>query len=183
MGKRVSQSTSVKTTKNNEKKDLNSWIKVLKPKVYITDSSNFKQLVQQLTGNGNNQPFTKPQQEIKNVPVIEIDEDDHQEIEPEISVEVASLSFDGATDSSELFYSNQLEQEFSQVYNNEIFLDDDNTNLENYSVANQQVDLLAYWDIEKWLLDYDSHGLLYNNVYGPIEQDVSIYDYELSGII
>lgn len=178
MGKKVSQSTSVKTSKNNEKKDFNSWIKVLKPKVYITDSSSFKQLVQELTGNGNgttssSHTLTKPQ-EIKKVPVIEIDEDD----EPESSAEAASFSFDATTDSSEFCNQVFLDQDFTQVYN-EVFLED--INLEN-SVANQQVDLLAYWDIEKLLLDYDSRGSLCNG-YGPIEQDVSIYDYELSGVI
>lgn len=58
-----------KISKNNShhnhenKKDLNNLIKFLKPKVYITDSSNFKNLVQQLTGNGNSPIISSPPQE------------------------------------------------------------------------------------------------------------------------
>lgn len=180
MGKKVSQSTSVKTSKNHEKKDFNSWIKVLKPKVYITDSSSFKRLVQELTGNGSgttystitSPPPTKPR-ELEKVPVIEIDED--QEIEPQSSVEA---SIDATADSFE-YFCNQVfvDQEFNQVCN-EISLED--INLGN-SAANQNVDLLAYWDLESWLLDSDSYG--FHNGFGQIEQDVSVYDYELSGLI
>ncbi|PON35264.1 VQ motif containing protein [Parasponia andersonii] len=181
MGKKVSQSKCLKTSKSNEKKDFNSWIKVLRPKVYITDSSSFKQLVQELTGNGTtaspsaipSPPPMKPR-ELENVRVIEIEED--QEREPESSVEA---SIDATADWSTEFCNNQVfvDQDFNQVCN-EICLED--INLGN-SVANQQVDLLAYWDIESWLLDGDSYGF-YNGC-GQIEQDVSIYDYELSGLI
>ncbi|KAI5662095.1 hypothetical protein M9H77_21418 [Catharanthus roseus] len=55
MGKKLSQAASTKiskpTTSTDHKKKLNNLIQVLRPKVYITDSSNFKNLVQQLTGN------------------------------------------------------------------------------------------------------------------------------------
>lgn len=75
MGKKVmmrSQAANFqlhKISKNNShhnhenKKDLNNLIKFLKPKVYITDSSNFKNLVQQLTGNGNSPIISSPPQE------------------------------------------------------------------------------------------------------------------------
>lgn len=54
MGKKPSHSqSSLKISKNSEKKSLNSLISALRPKVYITDSLSFKQLVQELTGNGN----------------------------------------------------------------------------------------------------------------------------------
>lgn len=178
MGKKVSQSTSVKTSKNNEKKDFNSWIKVLKPKVYITDSSSFKQLVQELTGNRSTtsstitSPLPTKPRDIEKVPVIEIDED--QEREPESSVEA---SVEATIDSSEFCNQVFVDQDFNQVCN-EICVED--INMGN-SVANQHVDLLAYWDLESWLLDNDSYGL-YNGC-GQIEQDVSIYDYELSGLI
>lgn len=53
MGKRAMSQNKI--NKNNNipcnKKQLNNLIKLLKPKVYITSCSNFKNLVQQLTGN------------------------------------------------------------------------------------------------------------------------------------
>lgn len=59
MGKKVIMNNfqSQKISKNNShnngnKKNFNKLIKLLKPKVYITESCNFKNLVQQLTGNG-----------------------------------------------------------------------------------------------------------------------------------
>uniref|UniRef100_M1DHH2 VQ domain-containing protein n=1 Tax=Solanum tuberosum TaxID=4113 RepID=M1DHH2_SOLTU len=67
MGKRaikiqVSQLSQNRINKNNNipcnKKQLNNLIKLLKPKVYITSCSNFKNLVQQLTGNGSINPIS-----------------------------------------------------------------------------------------------------------------------------
>lgn len=53
MGKKSSKSASpMKASKLEMKPQLNL-MKILRPKVYITDSSNFKTLVQELTGNGN----------------------------------------------------------------------------------------------------------------------------------
>lgn len=42
--------TTQKSTKKSDKRQLSSVLKVLRPKVYITDSSSFKKLVQKLTG-------------------------------------------------------------------------------------------------------------------------------------
>ncbi|KAG8386705.1 hypothetical protein BUALT_Bualt03G0176800 [Buddleja alternifolia] len=56
MGKKSSQ----KTSKHEKKQQINCLIKILRPKVYITHSSNFKTLVQQLTGNGNNINYNSP---------------------------------------------------------------------------------------------------------------------------
>ncbi|CAA2963615.1 Hypothetical predicted protein [Olea europaea subsp. europaea] len=39
--------------KKNKKQIIKTLLKILRPKVYITNSSNFKTLVQQLTGDGN----------------------------------------------------------------------------------------------------------------------------------
>ncbi|KAK1404829.1 hypothetical protein POM88_004434 [Heracleum sosnowskyi] len=44
------------TCTSHEKKNLNHLVKVLKPRVYIIDPSNFKSLVQELTGNGITNP-------------------------------------------------------------------------------------------------------------------------------
>ncbi|GLT28290.1 hypothetical protein SLA2020_032320 [Shorea laevis] len=53
MGKKISQAPAKISKSNIEKKQrVNSLIKVLRPKVYITDSSSFKKLVQELSGNG-----------------------------------------------------------------------------------------------------------------------------------
>ncbi|KAK1325681.1 hypothetical protein QJS10_CPA01g01678 [Acorus calamus] len=52
---------SLKICKDNYRKQENSLSKVLPPKVYITDSSSFKSLVQDLTGNGINPMFSSPQ--------------------------------------------------------------------------------------------------------------------------
>lgn len=69
MGKKFSQD-SVKISKmssSNKKINLNSLIKVLRPKVYITDSSTFKTLVQELTGNGNG--ITSPSPSPSPIPI------------------------------------------------------------------------------------------------------------------
>lgn len=44
------------------------------------------------------------------------------------------------------------------------------------------VDILAYRDLESWLLEMDQPFPFYHD-YAPIQQEVSIYDYELSGLI
>ncbi|KAK6142281.1 hypothetical protein DH2020_022629 [Rehmannia glutinosa] len=50
----------MKISKHEKRQELNSLIKILRPKVYITNTSNFKTLVQQLTGNGNYSPLSSP---------------------------------------------------------------------------------------------------------------------------
>ncbi|KAL1560539.1 hypothetical protein AAHA92_10737 [Salvia divinorum] len=52
MGKKSSQAAmKAPNNKHDKKQQSNSLMKILRPKVFITDSSNFKNLVQQLTGN------------------------------------------------------------------------------------------------------------------------------------
>ncbi|CAI9296518.1 unnamed protein product [Lactuca saligna] len=51
MGKPITH-PSLKISKKEPNHQFNSRVKVLKPKVYITHSSNFKTLVQKVTGNG-----------------------------------------------------------------------------------------------------------------------------------
>ncbi|XVE78508.1 hypothetical protein DITRI_Ditri13aG0150700 [Diplodiscus trichospermus] len=92
MGKKILSQVKVKTCKvSSEKKRLmNSLIKVLRPKVYITDNSNFKSLVQQLTGNGtsdipsealSSSPSFAPQIVEKFVPVVDVGTDGHGNLE------------------------------------------------------------------------------------------------------
>ncbi|KAF9682832.1 hypothetical protein SADUNF_Sadunf05G0149200 [Salix dunnii] len=75
MGKKVSQA-SMKISKK-EKNQLSSLIKVLRPKVYITDRSSFKRLVQELTGNGKTVPSppppSKPQTVLENVAAVTVE--------------------------------------------------------------------------------------------------------------
>ncbi|KAH8509179.1 hypothetical protein H0E87_011083 [Populus deltoides] len=97
MGKKVSQA-SMKISKN-EKNQLGSLIKVLRPKVYITDSSSFKRLVQELTGNGKTIPSppppSKPQTVLENVAVVNVEA--HGEpvssMETPIDASIDSLEF------------------------------------------------------------------------------------------
>lgn len=63
MGKKVIMNNSQYQKKKKKKYDFNKLIKLLKPKVYITESCNFKNLVQQLTGNNNGSIISSPSQD------------------------------------------------------------------------------------------------------------------------
>ncbi|KAF2304291.1 hypothetical protein GH714_029476 [Hevea brasiliensis] len=158
MGKKLSEASP--RISKNEKKQLNSWIKVLRPKVYITDSSSFKRLVQELTGNGTTTPtiISKPQTVDKKLTITSSSIEDHGD--PESSLETSTL------DSFE--FPNQVisfPEGLSQSYI------EDNTSDDLW--MNQQGDL------ESLLLDIDP-----NPFYGCLSQiyqeEVSIYDYEIS---
>lgn len=194
MGKKVRQA-SLKVSKNE--RQLQSLIKVLRPKVYITDSSSFKRLVQELTGNGSSitsPPTIEPDVQLANVPVIDIT--DQEDPENSIEASFASLEY-----SSELCHQVSLSEELNQV-SNPIYLDDsafedsavnyDSTfqdSAVNYdstfqdSTVNYGVDLLAYNDLDSWLLDMEPFH--FYNDHAQIDQEVSIhdYDYEFSGLL
>ncbi|EXB30290.1 hypothetical protein L484_020932 [Morus notabilis] len=161
--KEVSQEAYVEASKNNihGKKDFSNWIKVLRPKVYITDSSNFKRLVQDLTGNGTSSEPSRERSRIEKVPIIDIYDQDQGE--PESSLEVVSIgaTTDSSDDNNQVF----LDQDFNRVSNQNGL--EDIMYLGN-SEADQQVhDLLAYWDIESWLLEStDPCTSLYNGTCG-----------------
>lgn len=194
MGKKVRQA-SLKVSKNE--RQLQSLIKVLRPKVYITDSSSFKRLVQELTGNGSSitsPPTIEPDVQLANVPVIDIK--DQKDPESSIEASFASLEY-----SSELCHQVSLSEELNQV-SNPIYLYDstfedsavnyDSTfqdSVVNYdssfqdSTVNYGVDLLAYNDLDSWLLDMEPFP--FYNDHAQIDQEVSIYDYdyEFSGLL
>ncbi|XWS75717.1 hypothetical protein CRYUN_Cryun01aG0116100 [Craigia yunnanensis] len=182
MGKKISSQVQAKISKTNtsEKKQLNSLIKVLRPKVYITDSSSFKSLVQDLTGNGSrtvlqSSPSSLPQIVEKVVPVIDV-EDDHGN--PESSME---SSFDESLESFQVCNHLALStEEINQAYDPFPF---DDTNSSEYIFMNQQEDSLVYGDLQSWLLDNIDEQYPSFDVYSQIQQEVSIYDYELSGLI
>lgn len=194
MGKKVRQA-SLKVSKNE--RQLQSLIKVLRPKVYITDGSSFKRLVQELTGNGSSitsPPTIEPDVQLANVPVIDIK--DQKDPESSIEASFASLEY-----SSELCHQVSLSEELNQV-SNPIYLYDstfedsavnyDSTfqdSVVNYdssfqdSTVNYGVDLLAYNDLDSWLLDMEPFP--FYNDHAQIDQEVSIYDYdyEFSGLL
>jgi hypothetical protein len=186
MGKKVSQ-TSVKISKK-EKKEFNSLIRLLRPKVYITDCSTFKTLVQDLTGNGSSNisittsSSSHPQQQHK-VPVVDVEE---YQVEPErrTSVEVSTdTSFDSSEFcNQEVFMNDQeLNQLCYQMYSD----DTTTTNIlegSSPSTADQLVDMSPFQDLESWLLGSEPFDP-FNNGYGQFDQDFSIYDYELSGLL
>ncbi|KAF5732500.1 hypothetical protein HS088_TW17G00027 [Tripterygium wilfordii] len=105
MGRKVNQK-SFRISKNSaQKKQFNSLIKVLKPKVYIIDSSSFKRLVQELTGNGGNTTSSPIAETVPEyVPVV---------VEPETSIEG---SIDASTDSFEFCNQVSFHEEPSHGY-------------------------------------------------------------------
>lgn len=177
MGKKLNQA-SLKITKK-EKQEFNSLIKVLRPKVYITDSSSFKKLVQELTGNRTSTTTSSPtpleQKMVENSTQIEAEAlRDHTETSVEVSVSTEATT----SSSHESCYTALMDNEFNQVCN-QICLED--TVLED-SVAGLPLDhLWAYQNLESLLCGDELYPFF--NCYAQIEQDVSIYDYELSGLL
>ncbi|KAG2712680.1 hypothetical protein I3760_04G137600 [Carya illinoinensis] len=150
MSRKVRQEASLKISKNE--KQVHSLIKVLRPKLYIIDSSNFKRLVQELTGNIS--PYTSPPTK----PDLDLEEHDKYKME---------ASFE-PLDSCGLYAQAALDDEFNQIYNQ--------VNL-NYSTLEHSTG-----DLESWLSEMEPYPPMYND-YAEFEQEVSIYDYELSGLI
>ncbi|XWS75716.1 hypothetical protein CRYUN_Cryun01aG0116000 [Craigia yunnanensis] len=166
MGKKVNQLAS-KTSKNQ--KQLHSLIKVLRPKVYITDSSSFKQLVQELTGYGG-QTTAKPEEIEKAVPVIEIEDQGQIRSTTTLSMDSSFYSFESCDQAFQLVEINQLADMMQTAYDDISMFD------QVSSSTNQQTDWLAYQNLESWLLDAEPY-------YTQHEQEVSLFDYELSGLI
>nr|KYP52248.1 hypothetical protein KK1_025852 [Cajanus cajan] len=178
MGRKVSQE-SLKISKNDHQKhQFNSLIKVLRPKVYITDSSSFKKLVQELTGNGSPTTLSPPPLEPNMVECFHHLVGTETQKDPETSPDeyVSIISPEETTNNSpELCYDALMNEEFNQVCN-QLCLDD---LAFHDSLTNQSIDhLLAYQNLESLLLDVEP-----NPFYNCYEQDVSIYDYELSGLL
>ncbi|KAJ7965069.1 VQ motif containing protein [Quillaja saponaria] len=173
MGKKVSPE-SVKISKN-EKHQFNSLINILKPKVYITDSSSFKRLVQELTGNNSTTASPTPvpfsEKEVVEIVSVEEVEDQRENIETN-SVEVST------DDSSKLCYNEFMNEGLNQVWH-QMCVDD--TTLED-SITNNPVDhLFTYQELESLLLDVEPYPFYNSCAY--MGQEVSIYDYELAGLI
>eukprot|EP00257_Ricinus_communis_P025214 XP_025012628.1 uncharacterized protein LOC112534374 [Ricinus communis] len=177
MGKKLGQLASSEVSNNNDKKQFNNWIKVLRPKVYITDTSSFKKLVQELTGNGT--AVSKLQTVEKSTVPSSISED-HKD-QPESSLET---SLDSSSESNQNQVSFPEEELNDLSYNRLIYLDDTTSPDDLLWNMNQERDYkLAWEDLESSLLpDIDRYPFCRSN-YSQILQEVSIYDYEISGLL
>lgn len=180
MGKKILSQVQVKISKSSsEKKQLNSTLmKALRPKVYITDSCSFKSLVQQLTGNGTSN--TVSQLILPSAPSSSSLPQIVENLVPESSME---SSFDASVESFEV--CNQLalsSEEINQDYDDINPMLFDETVSENLFMNIQQKDSLANGDIHESLLQLDDDDSTFN-LYSQIEQELSIYDYELSGVL
>ncbi|KAK6919786.1 VQ protein [Dillenia turbinata] len=161
MVKRLSQLSQKVSKQDEKKKNLKTLINLLRPKVYITDSSSFKSLVQELTGNGTKScPSSPPPPPppppplpptkltiLEKVPNIEdIIEDDHLESETSIK-----SSFDSSNMSNPI-------RSFVGVVG---LSPDDSSDLSNTSTTfvameNQNSeDLEKYSELESWLLEME----------------------------
>ncbi|AES70062.1 hypothetical protein MtrunA17_Chr3g0096191 [Medicago truncatula] len=184
MGKKViNQASSLKSSKNiiHEKQQFNNLIKVLKPKVYITKSSCFKKLVQELTGNGNtNTLFPQTLEVPKVVESCNIIESETSSVEnASFSPEATSYN---SSNTSEFSSDALLNEEFNQVCN-QLCLDE--SLFFQDSFLNEPLDdqLSAFQNLESLLFDVETNPPFYS-FYEQIEMaDVSIYDYELSGLL
>ncbi|GMI76275.1 hypothetical protein HRI_001296800 [Hibiscus trionum] len=166
MGKKKVSGALPKTCK--KEKQLHSLMNVLRPKVYITDSTSFKQLVQELTGYRQSR-ITDIPEEVETVPVME-----NIEIAAP-SITATSLDSSSCTQTFQLEEINQesgpmqtADQHMSMFYH------------EPLSVSQGHTDWSAYQNIESWLFDTDDHEP-YSWYTGSslIEQETSLSDYEL----
>ncbi|KAL1307634.1 hypothetical protein HN51_049533 [Arachis hypogaea] len=180
MVKNLNKKSSHKLSKNHERQQqqLKSLINVLKPKVYITDTSSFKQLVQELTGINNGSSSSSFEQTIIGSEV----QRNHPDIDTSFE---ASVETEATTNSpSELCYSAVPilnDEEFDQVCNQMMFMED--VFLENTIASTQNpVPFSTYQNLESLLFDVEPTHQFYNS-YEQIDQGVSIYDYELSGLL
>ncbi|KAK4846692.1 hypothetical protein QYF36_020911 [Acer negundo] len=180
----------------SKKQQLNHLIKVLRPKVYITDTSNFKSLVQQLTGNINatsssslSLPSSQSSPLDRTEAVLHVEDDHHihggdhqlpQQSHINCSAEEANSSsleasvdndsFDQLCDINVNIMSSLEAENYNRMQLNEIPSSSSSMN-EQYS----SWDWLAYQEIESWLLD-DVHVDHNRHNY---QQEVSVYDNEL----
>ncbi|KAK4714558.1 hypothetical protein R3W88_020465 [Solanum pinnatisectum] len=160
MGKKASKS---------QKKQFNDLIKLLKPKVYITPSSNFKNLVQHLTGNNNIGSSSSSS------PPPPLPDDDHRlKIVQEYSQELSVDSSEGSIPSSINISNTTLHEPCFSLL--------DNSSNNNYSMGSQEIlmddnisEEYYYRNIESWLLEMDSYTT--NNYDHDQYEQVSIDDY------
>lgn len=185
MGKKLSEA-SLKIPKN-QKQQLSSLIKALRPKVYITHSSGFKKLVQELTGNNtassttisasSYSPSSAPKMDPQNCIILADDVQITDHLELEASFDSSEVS---ASSSSEANTTTSCSSSEFCCYN-QTCLDD--TTL-GRSEANQSMDhFLAYQNLETQLFDAEVERDFLHDCYAQPEQEVSTYEYELWGLL
>ncbi|CAI9757176.1 unnamed protein product [Fraxinus pennsylvanica] len=176
MGKKSIQS-SMKISKNDKKQKhpINNLIKNLRPKVYIIDSSNFKNLVQELTGHGNSPvmvsspppphaSISPPVEEVRTI--IDTEGHSYQENSLDFSSD-SSTCFSTPSESPDLQYRPTEHMNYLLEYS------------QNIDFSSQ------YGDIESLLFEMDqiSNYTTDDPCYAMIPQEVRAFDYEFSGLI
>lgn len=205
MGKKTSQSSEkiskkrVSSTTTDNKKTLNSLIRVLRPKVYITDSSTFKTLVQELTGNGiisttptprfssppNSSIISEPTEQVPTIIQENIIEDyaTFKESSPDMSFDSSELSVPTTFGTSDFFEELNMPNPFLSTHDQQF----QSSSLENNDDMSLNIPP-QYGEIDlSWLLEMDPN-FVYN--YDPCAvpmmmppPEVCEYDYDLSGIM
>lgn len=170
-----------------EKQRFSNSIRALRPRVYITDTSKFKTLVQELTGNGkgsssciSSPPEGSSPQDIQEAPFIGIEDQEHDDRESSLETISVEGYVHNSFDLCKVFQTDH-HQEVSQVhsYNQQAYMADISAFGDHLSLPmDQQEDFLAYHDLESWLLSTEEPcSSSYNGYYAQTQQQVNIYDY------
>ncbi|KAJ9167060.1 hypothetical protein P3X46_021739 [Hevea brasiliensis] len=161
--------------KQKQQQFRSNLIKVLRPKVYITDASNFKKLVQELTGNNAIVSTVPPLPcDIPN-PEINKQEDFQIPGDQESCMEVSS--FDASIDSLDSWNQLVLKDEEINQSRNQVYEDANATIAAVDASENPHMDLSAAGELESWLLDMEPCSFDNNGYLHQIEQDISTFDY------
>ncbi|KDP32708.1 hypothetical protein JCGZ_12000 [Jatropha curcas] len=169
--KLISKTSSSRICKNHpeKKKQFNNILQVLRPKVYITDVSNFKRLVQELTGNGcSNTTPTPLDSQVNEQACVSIVSDF------EIRENSLDLSFDSLDSHNQMVVNKEINQSWNQIYQ------DASTTFDN-SLINENVEFSEVQEMESWLLDMEPCRFDNGYQYPQFEQELSAYDYQLLG--
>ncbi|KAJ8763099.1 hypothetical protein K2173_023304 [Erythroxylum novogranatense] len=197
MGKEVSKRapSSLKVSKNENKQLINSLIKAMRPKVYITDSSSFKRLVQELTGNNETTNTIFLSSSSNSVPAVHTRPkpvaDDHDKVLAVVNIEEDHGKPEGSSFTEDTSFEPSLDSTSFEICNNpysnisqQLFFDDPTSDY--LSVNLQEADTVAFQDFdESWLLDvepYPFNGHHFDQIHDH-QEDVSIYDYVLPGLL
>ncbi|CAK7347090.1 unnamed protein product [Dovyalis caffra] len=133
----------------DEKKQYSNLNQALRPKVYITDNSNFNRLVQELTGNRNMVSSPPPQITEQVQEVMGIDILGNHETESSRRMESSVIdarpvdSFDSL---NQMVVSEEINQTWNQIYADVTTFD---------LRVDQQRNFLAARGFESWLLEID----------------------------
>ncbi|KAL3572513.1 hypothetical protein D5086_026417 [Populus alba] len=182
MRKRPTTQSSPSPSKEEKQRFSNS-IRALRPRVYITDTSKFKTLVQELTGNGKGSssscisapPEGRSPQAIQEAPFIGIEDQEHDHRESSLETTSVEGYVHNSFDLCKVFQTDH-HQEGSQVHG---YVADISAFGDHVSMPmDQQEDLLAYHDLESWLLSSEEPcSSSYNGYFAQTQQRVNIYDY------